>query len=63
MFAMSSGLSQDGSHQLNCLVKREFIVFLVTVGHNCVVSELKKKIQKEWALDTLKNVGPHILEL
>jgi hypothetical protein len=28
-----------------------------------VVSELKEAIKEERALDTLKNVGPHVLEL
>ena len=63
MFASSSAPSQDGFRRLNCLIKSESIVFLVTVGRDCVVSELKKEIQKERALDTLKNVGPHTLEL
>jgi len=43
--------------------QNESIVFLVTVGCDCVVSELKEEIQGEQELDTLKNVGPHILEL
>ena len=33
------------------------------MGRDCVVSELKEEIQGKRALDTLKNVGPHILEL
>ena len=56
-------LSQDGSHQLNCLIKGEAIVFLVTVGHDCVVSDLKEVIQSKRALGTLKDVDPHMLEL
>ena len=63
MFASSSGPSQDGLRRLNCLIKSESIVFLVTVGRDCVVSELKKAIKEKRALDTLKNVDPHVLEL
>jgi len=62
MFATSVS-SQDGSRQLNCLIEGESIVFLVTVGRDCVVSDLKKVIQQKRALDTLNGVGPHTLEL
>ena len=55
--------SQDGSCRLNCLIEGESIVFVVTVGHDCVVSDLKEKIQRERAMDTLKDIGPHTLEL
>jgi hypothetical protein len=54
---------QDGSRRLYCLIEGESIIFLVTIGRDCVVSELKQEIQRERALDTLKNVDPHILEL
>ena len=63
MFPVSSVPSQDGSRRLNCLIEGEPIVFLVTVGRDCAVSELKKEIQGERAMDTLKNVGVHTLEL
>jgi hypothetical protein len=33
------------------------------VGCDCVVSELKEEIQGKQALDTLKDVGSHTLEL
>jgi hypothetical protein len=55
-------LSQDGSRRLNCLIEGKSIVFLVTVGHDCVVSDLKKEI-RERALDILKDIDPHTLEL
>jgi Crinkler effector protein N-terminal domain len=61
MFATSAS-SQDGSRPLNCLIEGEFIIFVVTVGHSCVVSDLKE-IQRERAMGTLKYVGPHTLEL
>jgi hypothetical protein len=63
MSATESVPSQDGSRRLNCLIEGKYNVFLVTVGCDCVVSDLKKEIIRERALDTLKNVGPHILEL
>jgi hypothetical protein len=55
--------SQDASRRLNCLIENESILFMVTVGRNCVVSELKEKIQGKRAMDILKDVGPHTLEL
>jgi hypothetical protein len=55
--------SQDSSLRLNCLIEGESIVFSVTVGRDRVVRELKKFIQNERALGTLKVVGPHTLEL
>jgi len=62
MFA-TSVLSQISSCWLNCLIEGKSIVFVVTVGCDCVVSDLKEVIQPKQALDTLKNVGPHTLEL
>jgi len=53
--------SPDGSSRLNCLIEGESIVFVVTVGRDCVVSDLKKVIQSKRALDTLKD--RHTLEL
>ena len=61
MFATSASC-QDGSRWLNCLIEGEFIIFVVTVGHNCVISDLKEEIQRERAMGTLKYVGPHTLE-
>jgi hypothetical protein len=53
----------NDSRQLNCLIKGKSIVFLVTVACNCAVSNLKEAIQRKQALDSLKDVGPHKLEL
>jgi hypothetical protein len=44
---------QDGSRQLNCLIESEGIVFVVTVGRDCLVSDLKKEIKKERELSIL----------
>ena len=50
-------------HKLNCLIEGEYTVFVVPVEKNDVVSELKEKIQGKRALDSLKDVSPHTLEL
>ena len=55
--------SQDGSRRLNCLMEGESIIFLVTMGRDCVVSELKERIQGKRAMSTLKNIDPNLLEL
>ena len=55
--------SQDGSCRLNCLIEGESIVFVVSVGRDCVVSELKEEIQGKRAMGVLKGVDPHTLEL
>jgi hypothetical protein len=55
--------SQDCSRRLNCLIKSESIVFSVTVGRDCVVSELKEAIQGKRAMGVLKGVDPPKLEL
>ena len=47
--------------RLNCLIEGEGIIFKVTAAGD--VSDLKKSIQKERALGTLKAVDPHELEL
>ncbi|KAF8343673.1 hypothetical protein F5887DRAFT_281993 [Amanita rubescens] len=44
--------------RLKCLIEGEVTVFPVTVA-----MRLKKSIQKERAPDSLKDVGPHTLEL
>ena len=49
--------------KLNCLIEGEYIVFVVPVEQNDVVSELKEFIQSKRALDSLKDVDPHTLEL
>jgi Crinkler effector protein N-terminal domain len=59
----TSVLSQDASRRLNCLIENEYIPFIVTVGRDYVVSELKEEIQGKRAMDILKDVGPHTLEL
>jgi hypothetical protein len=54
------------SHELRmlcCLIDGESVVFPVRLSPDCLVGDLKKEIQKERQLDTLKGVGPHILEL
>ena len=56
-------LVKDESRRLTCVIEGESIVFVGTVGHDCLVSDLKKEIKMERALDTLKDVGPHTLEL
>jgi len=55
--------SQDGSRRLNCLIEGESIVFVVPVGHDRDVNDLKKMIHREREMDTLKDVGPHTPEL
>ena len=62
MFATSSVTSQE-SHWLHCVIEGKSNVFTVTVPYHLEVEDLKKAIKGVWALDTLKNVGPHILEL
>ena len=49
--------------RLNCLIKGEDIVFSVTAVCDYEVSDLKKFIQSKRALGSLKDVGPHTLEL
>ena len=51
------------SLQLNCLIKGEDIVFPVTAECDDLVGVLKVSIQRTRALDSLKDVGPHTLEL
>jgi hypothetical protein len=63
MFAVSSVPSQDGSRRLNCLIEGESIIFVVTAGHDWMVSDLNEDVQRKRAMDTLKNVGAHTLEL
>src|SRR6267154_5068958 len=43
---MFATVTSQGSCRLNCLIESEFIVFLVTMGRNCVVSELKEEMQR-----------------
>ena len=51
------------SLHLNCLIEGEAIVFLVDVVRDISVSGLKEVIQSKRTLDSLKDVGPHTLEL
>ena len=46
---------------LNCVIEDEYKAFIITIGHDCFVDNLKKEIKKERALDTLKDA--HTLEL
>ncbi len=55
--------NQDGTLRLNCLIEGKSIVFVVTMKHDDMVSDLKKVVQSERALGTLKDVGPHALEM
>ncbi|KAF8721898.1 hypothetical protein AX14_010132 [Amanita brunnescens Koide BX004] len=48
--------------RFNCLIKGEDIVFPVTVVCDDLVSDLKKFIQSERALDSLKDIDPHVRE-
>ncbi len=50
-------------HKLKCLIEGEDTVFSVIAASNDEVSDLKKSIRSERALDSLKDVGPHTLEL
>ena len=54
----------DDPHQLKlkCVIEGEYIVFPVTVGQDCVVSDLKEEIKQEYAV-TFKDVDAHTLEL
>jgi hypothetical protein len=63
MLANTSVQIQSGSRRLICCITGESNVFIVTLDSNLAVSDLRKVIQDERALDVLKNVGPHILEL
>ena len=49
--------------RLNSLIQGEDIVFSVTAACDDEVSDLKESIQSERALGSLKDVGPHTLEL
>ena len=53
----------DGFRELMCLIEGESNPFSVTVSRDCVVSDLKEEIAKKRERDTLKDVGPQILEL
>ncbi|KIL65157.1 hypothetical protein M378DRAFT_545048 [Amanita muscaria Koide BX008] len=49
--------------KLNCLIEGESDVFVVPVGPEDVVSDLKKSIQSERVLGSLKDIDPHTLAL
>ena len=55
--------SQDGSRLLRCLIEGESAVFTVQVSSRTEIGDLKEVVQRKRALDTLKNVSPHTLEL
>ncbi|KIM47458.1 hypothetical protein M413DRAFT_200359 [Hebeloma cylindrosporum] len=52
---------QDVSLMLWCLIENESVVFPVEVPRSFMIGSLKEIIQRK--RDTLKDVGPHILEL
>ena len=56
-------MPETQSRRLHCLIAGESIVFLVIMGCDYAVSQLKGVIQKERGLGTLKDVDPHTLEL
>ncbi|KAF8350099.1 hypothetical protein F5887DRAFT_1059292 [Amanita rubescens] len=60
---LQSATTMPTTLRLNCLIEDEDKVFPVNAACNDEVSELKKLIQKERALGTLKGVDPHDLEL
>ena len=49
--------------RLKCLIEGEAIVFPVTAVSDDEVSDLKESIQSKRALDSLKGICPHTLEL
>jgi hypothetical protein len=49
--------------RLKCLIEGEAIVFAVNAVCDDEVSDLKKSIQSERALGSLKDIDPHTLEL
>ncbi|KAM6496969.1 hypothetical protein JOM56_007442, partial [Amanita muscaria] len=51
------------SLRLKCLIEGEDIVFQVPAVRDDEVSNLKESIQSERALDSLKDIDPHTLEL
>ncbi|KAM6493831.1 hypothetical protein JOM56_010192 [Amanita muscaria] len=55
--------SQDGSRRLNCLIEGESIVFPVTMGHDCEVSQLKEAIQSRRKNTISKDVDSDTLAL
>ena len=59
----SGPATEMSSLSLCCIIEGEDIVFPIDVSAQARVSDLKKVIQLERAMDTLKGVGPHILEL
>lgn len=53
----------DGSRRLRCVIEGESVVFTVEESCQMEIGELKEVIQRKRALDTLKDVGPHTLDL
>ena len=60
---LATQVLSGGSLQLICLICGETFVLVPTVRSDDMVSDLKKSIQGEREKDTLKDVGPHTLEL
>jgi hypothetical protein len=53
----------DQFRRLRCLIEGESVVFTVQVPCDLEIGDLKELIQSKRQLDTLKDVGPQILEL
>ena len=60
---LATSVQRDGSFRLLCLIEGESEVFTVEEPDHIEIGYLKKVIQRERALDTLKDVGPHTLKL
>jgi hypothetical protein len=61
--ARSSLHSSDDKLDLLCLIEGESTVFTVTVSGTIKIEGLKVAIRNERARDTLREVGPHVLDL
>ena len=59
----TSNTSQEVLYDLNCLIDGESIVFPVAAKRDTKVGYLKEIIRSKRELDTLKDIGPHTLEL
>jgi len=62
MFATSVP-SQDGFPWLNCLIENDPFLFPVEGSYCAPIGVLKEAIQRMRAMDILKDVGPHTLDL
>ena len=62
MFATSVP-SQDGSRRLRCLIENELVVFNIEESCRIEIGDLKEVIQQKRAMDILKDIDPHTLDL